>query len=524
MKFKNIIVDILSEDFQNKKLFNHMLSKWFGENPSDRNKNETELLLTSFFEIKNRLVTTLPEVITFLNRYPDFNPNGLKDIKNYTIEQTRFIVSEFVELPGTQTDDTPEIFRGRNLPPNDERIDASKNLWYSTNKNLIVDEGDFRIYSISTRKDAINFGYYNGYIRTKSPYQLPSKSNMQWCVTRHNEGSNLYDHYRQNKGRTFYFVIDESKNPEKVTNGLESQYYISVLQHATDSQTGFRLTSILNDGSDPVMDENQLYTIYPKLRGHIDKIIKKKYSQLELGEIIDELDRVNENPNNQFEFAKVSKTLKKRYIDSGKIISTERSWNTMDTPLKQAYIDITTRETILERFSSTELIKKISSKQSELNSLNRRLKILGVESGVKYILSKKTIDEHIPDQRLSILNSNISLFQHRNTKKFGLWNKSKSEWVMLNGVEYESVYEHTNNNMFTDENDEDYLVEVFTKTGSEDNTTFYSIFPMETDHVHAYFLSHKQWLKLEEKIDSFSGDNIDFSPEDDTDLKEYGEY
>jgi uncharacterized membrane protein YbaN (DUF454 family) len=35
MKFKNIIVDILSEDFQNKKLLIFMLSKWFGETIKD---------------------------------------------------------------------------------------------------------------------------------------------------------------------------------------------------------------------------------------------------------------------------------------------------------------------------------------------------------------------------------------------------------------------------------------------------------------------------------------------------------
>jgi hypothetical protein len=526
MKFKNIIVDILSEDFQNKKLLIFMLSKWFGETPSDRDKTETEILLTSFFEIKNRLVPTLPEVITFLNRYPKFNSNGLKDVRNYTLDQTRFIVSEFVDIDTGQEDNTLEIFRGRNLPPTDERIDASKSLWYSSN-NLIVDEGDFRIYAIKNRKDAINFGYYNGnirnnelytnFIRGNAPY-----SNMQWCITRHVESSNLYGGYRNR--RTFYFVIDESKHPSKNTNPQQSQYYISVLQYATDSQTNYRLTSILNDGSDPVMDENQLYTIYPKLRGHLDKIVKLEYTQEELGEIIDELDRVDENPNNQYEFAKMSKAIKKRYVDSGKIISRARSWETMDTGLKQSYIDLTTRQNVFERFQTNELIMKIKSKTSELNSLDRRLKILNFENGANVLFVKIFQDGYIPDQRRSILNENISLYQSRHTKKYGLFNKSQADWATLNGVVYSDEYRYTDDETFSDENGNYYLVEVYTKSGTPDNSTFYCIFPTDTDGVDGYFLSHTQWLKLVEKIDLVGGDDIEFSPEDDTDLKENGEY
>lgn len=498
-----------------------MLRKWFGENPSDRDKNETEILLTSFFEIKNRIVPTLPEVITFLNRYPDFNSNGLKDIKNYTLEQTRFIVSEFVDINVGEDDQTPEIFQGRDLPPTEERVDASKMLWYSNNKNLIVNEGDFRIYKITNRKDAINFGYYNGEIRKKEPYSKQT-SNMQWCVTRHIETKNLYASYRNR--RTFYFVIDETKNPSKNTNVQQSQYYISVLQYATDSQTNYRLTSILNDGSDPVMDENQLYAIYPKLRGHLDKILRVNYSQDELGEIVDKLDRVDENPNNQYEFAKMSKNIKKRYIDAGKIITRSRSWESMDTGLKQSYIDITNRENVFERFSSNELLMKIKTKTSETNSLDRRLKILNFDNGIKVLLVKIFQDGYIPDQRRSILNENISLYQSRVTKKYGLFNKSQADWATLNGVVYSDEYRYTDDETFSDENGNYYLVEVYTKSGTPDNSTFYCIFPTDTDGVDGYFLSHTQWLKLVEKIDLVGGDDIEFSPEDDTDLKENGGY
>lgn len=79
MKITDLIYDMLVEEFGNKKLLNAMLVKWYGQELTDDQKNEGEFLLTKFFELKNRLSLKLPEVVTFLNKFEDFNVNNLKE-------------------------------------------------------------------------------------------------------------------------------------------------------------------------------------------------------------------------------------------------------------------------------------------------------------------------------------------------------------------------------------------------------------------------------------------------------------
>lgn len=517
MKITDLIYDMLVEEFGNKKLLNAMLVKWYGQELTDDQKNEGEFLLTKFFELKNRLSLKLPEVVTFLNKFEDFNVNNLKEATVYTLEQMKFIVGEFFDIENGDKpeDDTPEILRGRNLPPTPERIEASKGLWYSQNSNLIINEDGFRVYSIQNRKDSINYGYYQGHMSQQEPY-INQTSHMQWCTTRYNESSNLYGGYRNR--RTFYFIIDESKNPSVQSDVNISQYYLSALQFAADSPTNFRVTSILNNGSDPVFTEEELYRTFPKLRGHLDKIIPIEYSQDELGVITDDLDRVDENESNRFEFAKVSKQLKKRYIDAGKTLTKTRSWETMDDGLKQAYIDFTTRENLFERFATKELLVKIKSRSSEIKSLDRRVKIVGYEDGFGVLYSKMMETEFIPDQRKSLKNSDISLFENRRTRKFGLFNKSKGEWVSLGGNFYEDFFNKIDDDVFISDDGDAFTVEIYSKSGSPDESSFYVVIPIE-DGINGYFVSHSKWLELQEMLHK-EGEETNFNPENDSDISE----
>jgi hypothetical protein len=508
---------MIVEEFGNKKLLNTMLLKWYGQELTDEQKNEGEFLLTKFFELKNRLSTKLPEVITFLNKFEGFDANNLKEVTVYTIEQVKFIVGEFfdIENNGKEQDQTPEILRGRDLPPTPERVEASKGLWFAQNDNLIVNEEGFRVYAIRTRKDSINYGYYEGYLSQQEPY-VSQRSHMQWCTTRHVESSNLYGGYRNR--RTFYFIIDESKNPEVEPNVEISQYYLSALQYANDSPTNFRVTSILNDGSDPVFTEQQLYRTFPKLSGHLDKIVPVEYSEKELGAITDDLDRVDERENNPFEFAKVGKQLKKKYIDSGKTLTKMKSWTTMDDGLKQSYIDLTTRQNVFERFSTKELLLKIKSRPSEVKSLDRRVKMVGYEDGFGVLYSKMMETEFIPDQRKSLKNGDISLFENRRTRKFGLFNKSMGEWVMLGGQSYEDYFNKIDDDVFISDDGDMFTVEIYSKSNVPDESSFYIVIPID-DNINGYFVSHRKWLELQEKLHR-EDEETNFNPDDDSDISE----
>jgi hypothetical protein len=508
---------MLLEEFGNKKLLNAMLTKWYDQELTDEQKNEGEFLLTKFFELKNRLSLKSPEVVTFLNKFSNFDVKNLKEVTVYSLEEIKFIVGEFFDietLPNPQ-DDTPEVLRGRNLPPTPERIEASRGLWYSQNNNLLINEDGFRVYAIQDRKDSINFGYYQGHMSQEEPY-ASQRSHMQWCTTRYNESSNLYGGYRNR--RTFYFIIDESKNPEIQPDVNISQYYLSALQFATDSPTNYKVTSMLNDGSDPVFTEEQLYLTYPKLRGHLDKIKQIPYDDSELGVITDDLDRVDERETNGYEFAKVSKQLKKRYVDAGKTITKQRSWETMDDGLKQSYIDFTTRQNLFERFSTKELLEKIKTRSSEVKSLDRRVKLIGYDDGFGVVYSKMMETEFISDQRFSLKNNSFSLFENRRTKKFGIFNKSKGEWASLGGVIYEDFYNKIDDDTFISDDGEIFTVEIYSKSSSPDDSSFYIVIPIE-DGINGYFVSHRKWQELSEKLHR-EGEETNFKPEDDSDISE----
>jgi hypothetical protein len=517
MNFNDLIVDMISEEFANKKLLNTMLIKWYGNQPSEEQKIEGELLLTKFFELKNRLSTRLPEVVTFLNRFNNFDIKNIKEVASYNLDQIKFIVGEFfdIEVDSKSEDDTPEILRGNNLPPTTERIDASKSLWFMQNDNLIINENGFRVYSIRTRKDSINYGYYEGFMSQQEPY-TNQRNHMQWCTTRHMVSSNLYGSYRNR--RTFYFVIDESKHPSVEPNVNISQYYLSALQYATDSPTNYKVTSILNDGSDPVFTENELYQIYPKLRGNLEKIVPLEYSQMELGEITDDLDRVDERENNEFEFAKVNKSLKKRYIDAGKTLTKSRSWETMDDGLKQSYVDLTTKQNLFERFSTKELLDKIKTRSGELKSLDRRVKLVGYESGFGMIYSKMMETEFIPDQRKSLKNNSVSLFENRRTKKYGIFNKSLGDWVTLGGNSYDDYFNKIDDDVFISDDGNTFTVEVYSKSSNPDNSSFYIVIPID-DSINGYFVSHNKWSQLQEKLHR-EDEETNFNPNDDSDIAE----
>lgn len=528
MKIQDLIFDIIVEDIKNKTLFEFLLKKWYGENgPTNQQKIEGEELYKKFVELRNRLSPNLPDVATFLNRFDGgnfekFEPNNLKDITKYSYEQIKFLIGEFFDLNVNLNDEeTDPIFNGRDLPPTDERVEASKNLWYSKGKNLIVDEEGFRVYLIPDQKTSINFGYYQNHVTNRPPYTEQSKSHMTWCTTRYNVNNNLWSSYRNR--RTFYFIIDESKNPEIEPNVQINQYYLSALQYATDAGSeNFRLTSILNDGSDPIFSEENLYSIYPKLRGNLEKIVKIPFDPVsEVGENTDIVNMMNEIEGNRYEFAVMEKRHKKAYIDRGKPLTKGKSWESMDESLRATYIDLTTRHNVNERFTFS-IIDKIKEKSANVTSLNRRLEIIGL-GGIGYIAELLMKDFVV--YRTSLDNSKISIFRTKSSsdKKFGIYDGSKIDWLQSKGINYGPYYTLNDDiDLYFDDQGESYIIEKFEINGQEDNKSFYCIFPNKENNKLAggHFLSHGNWLLLKEKLSPHNDDMSKFDTSSDTDIKE----
>jgi hypothetical protein len=302
-------------------------------------------------------------------------------------------------------------------------------------------------------------------------------------------------------------------------------YYLSALQYATDSPTNFRVTSILNNGSDPTFTEEQLYAIYPKLRGHIDKIKKVQYDYTaELGESGNILDRITENEG-QYEFARVQWRLKKAYIDIGKPIRKEKSWMSMQDGLRTSYIDLTTNENIYERFGY-ELFKTIKKDNKWLKSLEARIKRLKGEKGfVEFIYN---FNKDMYEMERTSKNSNdISLYKTKSRPtKYGIWNAKNNDWQELGGVIYDDSYIEPDDDIFmSSKNDDTYYVSVFSKSGQPDNTSFvilYSVDQIDSDRGRGYFMTYNKFLELQENERLHKeGEEVDVDVEKYSDIKEW---
>lgn len=517
MKITDLIFDFLSEQVRDVGTYRFLLNKWFGENPTDEQKSDVEDLFGKYTQLKgqNRLRPDLPNVVTFLNRFRGFPIEDLTQPRKYSYEQMKFLIAEYFggQEQGNVQSGLPEVLRGDNLRPNQERVDASKSLWFG-DLYKIVDEGDFRVYKIPDRQAAKSFGYYQFTLPSHPVFKDNNYTGIGWCVGRWGQ-DNLYTSYRP--GRSFYYVIDETKSPDKQTNPNIAQYYVSAVQYSTDSPTNYRITSILNDGSDPVITPDKLVAIYPKLGPHMDKIVFMDYNvDKELGTTTDPLDFVNENnPNSEYFFAAVPTELKRRYVvDRRKPISKAISWRSMNDDLKKAYFDLTESNVVFERFGN-ELFEEIKKNKQELRSLASRLEKINFKGGITALGFRLLKNEYVI-HRYNQNNNKIIIFKtFRQPNRFGIFDASKLDWVEKGGKKYGPEYNQPKPTILVNKanKNEKFFVEIFNKSSEPSSDSFVSIYPIERGKSDkGYFMSYDSYLKM---VDGYNlaDQNTDIKPE-----------
>lgn len=558
MKIKNILTEILTEQVKDsdRGLFNKAFTKWREDVPN-MSQEFGEFLFGQFTKYKGGLNLSNVNVKTFLNRFNgDINKLGkfapqirkeidgvpnpryneliaaaLRDIRNYNGNQIIFLINEFEELPAEYTGQqrrTREPIAAPNESPNERNIEASKNLWYTENEFTIISEGDFRVYSIPDRQTAIEFGYYQGYIAEKtSPYKN-LEYHMQWCVGRHLISNNLWSNYRsssvvgQNRPkRTFYYVIDESKHPNQERNTKNNIYFLGALQYVTDGgNSKYRLTPIANTGIDPIISEEDLLRIYPKLNGHLDKIKMVEYdASKETNADTDVINLINETEGNEYEFARQPKANKKEYIDRGKPIKKIKSWESIDDGMKKAYINITQRQNLYERFSF-DLIEKIIEEPNIASSLRNRIQIIGGDD--LGIIIRKMFKDSFSIVRKSIGHPYIHVYERNDDGLHGLFNINKLTWVRHNGVFYNPSFKIKDFSTIFDDSGSTYYVEKLVQEGT--NLSFYLVSPLNTgNNIDTHIISQKVWEGIKDKFSDFNKYAImstDFQPEKHTDINE----
>jgi hypothetical protein len=483
MRIQDLVFDVLVEEVKNKKLFNFLLDKWYGNKPTEQQLKQCEEIIEDFNRIKDGLSIKKSQVRTFLTMFDGlhgsakFDENNLKDITKYSFEQILALLHEYDE-EGSNQEEENSVFAGSDKKATPERIQASKELWQGE-EFKIIDEGDLRVYAIPDQRVSMNFGYYEQFVARK-------QGGEQWCVTGRNSSdsrSNLWGSYRNR--RTFYFVIDDTRDDS-------DKHHVGALQKTEgDSSTGFRLTNARNDG-DHALTWEDIVKIYPKLVEHRDLIVTVKYDEESELENKDIVNRINETEGNKLEFRRMPRSYKKAYIERGSVISKARSWEAMDRTLRNLYILTTTDRNALDRFQTFELMSEI----------------------------KKVGND----------NTTIKMYKSRRTHKMGLYNGQQASWVNSNGVTFEPVYSESDTSLYVDDDGNMYVVETFTTGGQPDNTSFYCVYPIiETNEMASgHFIDAQMFQQLLTKIhpkdEEGDDDDVvrisDFNPETDVNIKE----
>lgn len=540
MKFTNIVYDMIVEEVKNKSLINSLLAKWQTENESLTYQDVESIYERFAGRIQNGIRLDKPEILTFLNHFdgvhtkPKFprEPNLLKDITKYTYAQIIFLIDEY----GLGDGGVEQIDRfrvGNDVEPNEEIIEASKELW-SSDKNAVINENGFRLYGVPDQATAIKYGYYEGEMAKKIHRLFPQEYGFnQWCVTRYRINSNLWSSYRSRR-YTFYFAIDDNRNFNvQPQEGEEVEtpkfnyvkYYLSAIIVLDGSASNFKIADLQNNNEYDITWE-KLIQIFPALDGKRELFKWKEYNEDE--ELVNPSDirnKINEDRNSPWWFARMTKANKAAYIQNQGTLREPDSWLSMDEDLRKLYIDTSTRNNILDKFKSRAFLRTILSIPANKKSLERRLGILGFENGLNVIVDNIIRNDFEP-YRTSMDNPNLVIYESRGDGKFAIYNTLTLSPLVKDGVDYDAFYSLIKTLAYTDKNGTLYYIEVFSKTNQVDNESFYSIMIPSVDISKCHILTAKQWENIDGKILQKADDTIqdddfqgEFTP-DSADIKE----
>ncbi len=540
MKFTNIVYDMIVEEVKNKSLINSLLAKWQTENESLTYQDVESIYERFAGRIQNGIRLDKPEILTFLNHFdgvhtkPKFprEPNLLKDITKYTYAQIIFLIDEY----GLGDGGVEQIDRfrvGNDVEPNEEIIEASKELW-SSDKNAVINENGFRLYGVPDQATAIKYGYYEGEMAKKIHRLFPQEYGFnQWCVTRYRINSNLWSSYRSRR-YTFYFAIDDNRNFNiQPQEGEEveapkfnyAKYYLSAIIVLDASASNFKIADLQNNNEYDISWE-KLIQIFPALDGKRELFKWKEYNEDE--ELVNPSDirnKINEDRNSPWWFARMTKANKAAYIQNQGTLREPDSWLSMDEDLRKLYIDTSTRNNILDKFKSRAFLRTILSIPANKKSLERRLGILGFENGLNVIFDNIVRNDFSP-YRTSIDNPNLVIYETTSDGKYAIYNTLTLNPLVKDGVDYDAFYNIIKTLAYTDKNGKLYYIEVFSKTNQVDDESFYSVMIPSVDPTKCHILTAKQWENVDGKILQKADDTIqdddfqgEFTP-DSADIKE----
>jgi hypothetical protein len=507
-----------------------LIKKWRQDAPTITDEQAMEIYLKYREVIPLIKNESQQSVYSFIERgQGKYTINDLRDISNVNIHDLLSFLLEIVKfrisIGGNLTDSEMEnmridaIFNKRTDKGTDgitpEKIELSKQMW-ENEKNLIINEDNFRVYWVPDKLFALRLGYYyQEKLRELMVHNVDNNVNRQsvnpWCIASRNMAqsvyyknkeiingvSNAYGMYRRTD--SYYFIIDESKD----LFGSNGEYYFGAL--LADSRNSFQLASMYN-GQKHISHEN-LLKIYPKLNGHLDKFVYHKYDESAEnndGKPISILDRINEQEGSPYAFWLQGPDEKSQYINDNRIIRNPKSWKSLSDELRIEYITRMRDDDVLSKVNTYEFMRTIiKSGNVWKGKLNYKLVTLGFSAGIGYLAENLMIREFALDFT-GKKNSNIKIYKSKTTKKYGIYNLDVPDWLEKDGISYEPLY--TKNilkapygDLFDDENNKEYIVTEFQSPSAK----FYTLTDFDDigRNFDVFILSEKKYNELREKVE-----------------------
>jgi hypothetical protein len=294
--------------------------------------------------------------------------------------------------------------------------------------------------------------------------------------------------------------------------------------------TEFKLTDITNPGEPPVTNE-ELVKIYPKLRGHLDKIVKVEQDTVKenatdaVNGVVDPVNLINESPG-PHEFARQPLELKRRYIDSGRHLTKGVSWEYTPAELKRVYTNLTTATNYFERFGSVSIFMEVKKNKTDFESLENRLNVLNI--GITKF-NERIMESSYHAEFTSIGHPHIKLLRSRFGSFYGgLYDFNKGEFVKFQDVTLEGEYNSVSTKTYKTDT-ESILVQIYSPRGTSDATKESIISVLPTSMIgqkSVHFISYNKYQELMntiEEIENAKGKKfpkMGFDAEKDIDIEE----
>lgn len=478
MKIGKLIYEMLLDEAVSKGILNRLKSKWGEENP-DITDDILELIASQFYggvkgskqiqrKIKDGGGKDHPLIKSFLLRHDGgdgdkpFKPDSLLDLTAYSWNQIIDLFGEFdINIGNLITkEDWVDEFLTRPLSEED-KLEASKALWYGSEEKIYDDGDGFRVYLPKNQKQCVAFGIYENHLAQKI-------GGFNWCITTTNERSTYYNMYRD-KGLTYYFVINE-KIP------TDNKHHISaIMPIAGDDRNGvnFEYTDLKNSGgnSTGVRLEHTnldkcLTCLHPQLVGNeeaieiISRSIRYDTSkELNIGDgSVDPIARINEREGDRWDFARRNRREKIAYITNGNYLRSVRSFESMPTDLLGLYIKTTNNQNWTDRFQTYEIFKIFLDSNDLSEKLRRRIDGEDGDQPIEVDGRSVTFGDIQWQFIKNKYATKYAAVDHESTKivmgnatgepsfgKYGIWDGDGGDWLSHNGITYEPTYESFEN-------------------------------------------------------------------------------